>query len=120
MYRQPRKQFSAKQESLDVWQHLTRLLLVAVLVGLAILAVSFFAPQLEIQRQMEADNALVASRRDEVKRQRDELARRQHLLKTDPEYLEQFARDRLDLQREGETIIRIDRSSESTEDTEFQ
>jgi cell division protein FtsB len=32
------------------------------------------------------------------------------LLKTDKEYLETVARDRLDLQREGEYVVRIDRS----------
>ena len=93
-----------------MWQHLTRLLLAAVVVGLVILTVSFFGPQLKKQREMEEENAVLASRRDDVKRQRDELAKRQRLLKTDPEYLEIYARDRLDLKREGETIIRIDRS----------
>jgi cell division protein FtsB len=111
MYRQPRKQFSPQEESLDVWQRLTRLLLLLAFVGMAVLAMSFFAPQLEKQRAMEAENAELASLRDELRREFDLRKQQQRLLKTDPDYLEPFARDRLDLQREGETIIRIDRSS---------
>ena len=111
MYRQPRKQFSPEEESLDVWQRLTRLLLAAVLVGFAILAMSFFAPQLEKQKAMEAENEELAAVRDDLQRQLDQRLNQQRLLRTDPNYLEQFARDRLDLQKDGETIIRLDRSS---------
>ena len=111
MYRQPRKQFTPQQESLDVWQHLTRLLLAAVFVGVAILAMSFFAPQIDRQRSIEAESAELTSVRDDLVRQRDQRLGQQRLLRTDPEYLEQFARDRLDLQKDGEMIIRIDRSS---------
>jgi cell division protein FtsB len=111
MYRQPRKQFSPDQESLDVWQRLTQLLLVAVFVGVVVLVISFFGPQLERQRAMEAKNAELVGLRDDLQRQLDERHNQQRLLRTDPQYLEQFARDRLDLQRDGETIIRIDRSS---------
>jgi cell division protein FtsB len=111
MYRQPRKQFSPQQESLDVWQRLTQLLLLAVFVGIAILTMSFFAPQVEKQRSMEAENLELAAIRDDLQRQLDQRHNQQRLLRTDPEYFEQFARDKLDLQRDGETIIRIDRSS---------
>lgn len=111
MYRQPRKPFSPQDESLDVWQRLTRLLMLVVLVGVAVLVVSFFAPQLERQREMEAENTELASLRSDLQHQLDQRLNQQRLLRTDPEYLEQFARDRLDLQKEGETIIRIDRSS---------
>ncbi len=110
MYRQSRTQFSPQQESLDVWQRLTRLLLAAVFVGLIILTVSFFAPQLEKQRSMEAENAELAAVRDGLQRRFDQRVQQQVLLRTDPEYLESFIRDRLDVQKEGETIIRLDRS----------
>ena len=90
---------------------MTRLLLVAVFAGVGILAMSFFTPQLEKLRAMEADVAEHTALRDELQRQLDQRHNRQRLLRTDPEYLEQFARDKLDLQREGETIIRIDRTS---------
>lgn len=109
MYRQPRKQFSPQQESLDVWQRLTRMLLAAVFVGLAVLTVSFFAPQLELQREMEAENADLASVRDDLRKQYERRLQEQVLLRTDPDYLESFVRDRLDMQREGETIIRLER-----------
>ena len=120
MYRQPRKQFSAEQESLDVWQRLTRLLLAAVFAGIAVVTVSFFAPQLEKQREMEAENAGLVSVRDDLQRQLDLRRTQQRLLRTDPEYFEQFARDRLDLQKEGETIIRIDRTSETRRVSTFE
>ena len=114
MYRQPRKRFSPEQESLDVWQRLTRLLLAAVFVGIAILTMSFFAPQIEKQRAMEADNTDLACVRDDLRRQLDKRLNQQRLLRTDPKYMEQFARDRLDMQKEDELIIRMDYGSGNT------
>ena len=109
MYRQPRKPFSPQQESLDVWQRLTRMLLAAVFVGLAVLTVSFFAPQLERQREMEVENTELAAVRDDLRKQYERRLREQVLLRTDPEYLESIVRDRLDMQKEGETVIRLER-----------
>ena len=109
MYRQPRKPFSPQQESLDVWQRLTRMLLAAVFVGLGVLTVSFFAPQLERQREMEAENAELASVRDDLRKQYERRLREQSLLRQDPLYIESILRDRLDLQKEGETVIRLER-----------
>jgi len=40
------------------------------------------------------------------------LRQEHRLLKTDREYLENVARDRLNMQREGEYIIRIEREDE--------
>ena len=108
MYLKPRKQFSPQQESLDVWQRLTRLLLAAVFVGFAVLTVSFFAPQLERQRAMEVENTDLALARDDLQRQLDLLLRKQERLRADPEYLEPILRDRLNLQRPGETVINIE------------
>lgn len=36
------------------------------------------------------------------------LLREKNLLKTDPEYIENIARDKLDLMKPGETIYRLD------------
>ena len=111
MYRRPRKQFSPEQESLDVWQRLTRLLLFGVFVGLGVLVFSFFGPQIERQRAMEEENAVLATVRDDLQRQVDQRRNQQRLLQTDRNYFEQVARDKLDLQKDGELIIRIDRTS---------
>ena len=42
-----------------------------------------------------------------------ELQKQYDLMKNDREYLETVARDRLDLMRDGETIIRLDRSGDA-------
>jgi cell division protein FtsB len=47
--------------------------------------------------------------RDEAQGRRDLLASRLEWLRTDANFLETIARDRLDLYRDGEFIIRIDR-----------
>ncbi|MGI9242722.1 MAG: FtsB family cell division protein [Verrucomicrobiales bacterium] len=88
---------------------MTRLLLAAVLVGLIVLTVSFFAPQLEKQRAMELENADLEKIRNDLQRQYDLRLQEQVLLRTDREYLEAYIRDRLDMQREGETVVRISR-----------
>lgn len=46
--------------------------------------------------------------RDTLKSERDKLLRRMEWIKNDNAYLETVARDRLNLQKEGEYVLRID------------
>lgn len=84
--------------------------LLRVLIGLALLGVVLlsFLPELEVQRRQNARREELAA---ELRREQEELAKRTRqgdLLQNDPAYLESVARDRLDLMKEGETIILLD------------
>jgi cell division protein FtsB len=91
-----------------VWHTLNRLLIIMILLAGAVMAVMYFLPEVHTLHDMK-------SHRDALQVQRDELAnsgrqkdRQVELLKNDPEYVETIARDRLDLKKPGETVIRMD------------
>ena len=68
-----------------------------------------FGPELDRQQEMQSEinrlTQIEAGKKEQVVRLRQE----HRLLKTDKEYLESVARDRLELQRPGEYIFRIER-----------
>lgn len=91
-----------------LWQRLNRLLaLLALGAFLVVVGLAFYPvweKQQEMQRSLEKLRADVA----EQKALFDQRTRQVHLLKSDPEYVETLARDRLDVMKPGETIFRIE------------
>jgi cell division protein FtsB len=70
-----------------------------------------YVPQFKKKKETEAH---VEQLKAELAKQKELLARRKReedLLKNDPQYLETVARDKLDLMKEGEIIIRIEPTS---------
>jgi len=67
---------------------------------------------LDRQDELKAEQHRLELIRNERETQVVRLRQEHRLMKTDREYLEAIARDRLDLQREGEFVIRIDREEE--------
>jgi len=93
----------------NLWKALSRMMEV-VLYGLAVLLLAkLFWPEVErqkgLQMELDAKSRTLEKRESEVARLRLEHT----LLKTDKEYLETVSRDRLNMQKEGEYIIRIER-----------
>ena len=91
-----------------VWHALNKLLVILILLASAIMAVLYFMPEVRYLHDMQG-------RRDELRAEKDQRAallkkkqREMDLLKNDPEYVETIARDKLDLMKPGETIIRMD------------
>jgi cell division protein FtsB len=88
---------------------LNRLAFAALFLSLGAVAVVMTLPQRKKTAEME--QAL----RDVRERECETLARREHhqaelrALKEDPKFLELKARDRLDMYREGEKVLRFDR-----------
>ena len=94
-------------EGLDVWQRLTRLLAVMVVLVVGALAFVYFVPEKEKLNELKATNARLTERRDQL------LAQKAEKLRLEKEsdrsaYLEVIGRDLLNLQLPGETVIRID------------
>jgi cell division protein FtsB len=99
--------FHARREA-SVWQRLNRVLAALLLLAGLLVAVSLFLPR---YKQLSQSRAQIDALQLEVTQQRNVLARRSrevNLLKNDPEYLEIIARDRLDLMKPGETILRLE------------
>jgi len=81
---------------------------VALIIACAVLIAGFtFYPEWVRLSDMKINLAKEKAHLEELQKlasdQKDEV----HLLKTDREYLEIIARDRLDLMKEGETIFRL-------------
>lgn len=92
----------------DLWHRLNLLAGVFVLAGFLLTIGVIFYPVLQKQRDMRAhldrlDGEKIAKTADlrKVQRQID-------LLRSDPEYVETIARDRLNLMKNGETVFRIE------------
>lgn len=95
-----------------LWKRLSRVMEAVIYVLLVLAVVKLFGPELERRDELEAEKRRLASIRDEKDSRVVRLRQEYRLLKTDKTYLETVARDRLNLQREDEHIVRIDRGDE--------
>jgi len=91
-----------------VWHSLNRLLIALIAFTFVALIACAFVPELKHWReQIDQDDDLRAQVQSE-KLLVAQHGREEDLLRTDPEYIETIARDRLDMMKQGETIYRID------------
>lgn len=91
------------------WKRLSRGMEVLIYVLLVLGALKLFGPEWRRRDDLEAERQRLAHIREEKESRLVRLRQEYRLLKTDKEFLESVARDRLNLQREGEHIVRIDR-----------
>ena len=96
----------------NIWRRLSRVMEVVIYVLLALVVYKLFGPELDRQDELKGEKKRLEQIRNEREEQVVRLRQEHRLMKTDREYLETIARDRLDLQREGEFVIRIDRDEE--------
>ena len=82
-----------------------------VLVLLGCVAVALLSvPEVKELKRLEAELAYTKEQEAEAQARKDQKRRELDAIKEDPEYLELRARDRLDMQRSGERIFRIERA----------
>ena len=103
------KRFKVDQLEFNVWQRLTRVLVIAAFTGFAMLVFSFFVPEWEQLQEMDRENAMLQARLDKLTSDRRDRLQDELHTSTDIGYLEVVARDRLNLQLPGEVIFRIQR-----------
>ena len=99
--------FRGRREA-SIWQQLNRVLRVLLGLVLVLVIISFFVPQ---HRRLARERSDVEALRAQVETEKgilDRQTRENALLKSDPVYLENIARDKLDLMKPGETIIRME------------
>lgn len=95
-----------------IWRRLSRVMEVVIYVLLAFAVYKLFGPELDRQAELDSEINRLTQIRDGKNGYAAKLRQEHRLLKTDREYLENVARERLALQRDGEYIIRIDRELE--------
>ncbi|MEY2481126.1 MAG: hypothetical protein QOI04_2053 [Verrucomicrobiota bacterium] len=99
--------FRARRDA-TLWQRLNRLLRILLFLAIWLVIVSLFVPPYKKLSQSRNDIERLQGQRDEQKILLARQTREVSLLKTDATYLETFARDRLDVMKEGETIFRLE------------
>ncbi|MGK0184970.1 MAG: cell division protein FtsB [Verrucomicrobiales bacterium] len=98
----------ASPEKETIWQTLSRITVTLIIVAALGVALTFFIPELDHQKALDRDIVRLEAERQEALATRDDLKRELRLLNDDPEYLEIKARDRLNMYKEGETILQIE------------
>ena len=101
-------QFERRREQGGGFRVLNRLLILVIIVGLCVGAVITSVP---IFKQYQDQNQKISQYQKELAREKALYVRRvreEKLLKNDPAYLEIVSRDRLDVMKLGETIIRLE------------
>lgn len=96
----------------DLWQRLSRVMEVFLYLLILAAILRLFWPEVEKQRALNAELAHVEREKAEREARVAELREEYGLLKSDRDYIETVARDQLDMAREGEYIIRIERPEE--------
>lgn len=98
-----------RKTSLNLWERMSRVMEVIIYVLLILAFARLFAPELEKQKDLQTEleklEAIKFEKETKVNRLRSEHSN----LISDRNYLEAVARDRLNLQREGEYVIHIER-----------
>lgn len=106
-----RKKVSATQ---PVWNTLNRLIVFLIFVAVGTVLFFFFQPELSKLSDMQRRVAELEATQERITIEQLRLEREKELLTTDPEYLENIARDKLDLMKPGETIFRLDARTAAT------
>ena len=90
-----------------VWRAVTKLLAWLVAMTLVCISLAYFKPQLDRQTRIELELASLRAEKSRLSTENHRLKSRLEWLKQDPDFLEILSRDRLDLARKGETVIRF-------------
>ena len=101
------REFEAHRSG-GVWHILNRLMMGAIVLAILVGGILAFIP---ISKQRNEESLRIEQLRAEIAKQKLLLARQtreEELLRNDPAYLETKARDKLDLMKPGETIIRLE------------
>lgn len=96
----------------NIWQRLSRVTEVIIYVFCFLAVAKMFWPEVERQEELNVEMAKLDIVLEERREHVGQLRQEHELLKNDREFLETVSRDRLNLMRDGEYIIRIERGDE--------
>jgi len=97
-----------RQSGGNIWAtlvHITQAITVIVLLSGLML---FFYPVIQKTHRLQTDKAKIQSAIVKAQEQQQQLQLETEHMKSDPAYVEHIARDKLNMGRPGETIIRFD------------
>lgn len=97
-----------KRREQTVWHSLNRVVATLIVFAVIILVLCAFLPLLKQQRDLSENARNLKADIEKKKAVVARSVREEDLLRNDPAYVETIARDRLDLMKEGETVLRLD------------
>jgi len=101
-------EFSYRHRSERSWMHhLSGVLRSLIALTAVIIVIGLFWPELQRQREIARQNTELEATIAKEEQKLAERTRQLDWLRNDPQYVELLARDRLNLQKEGETIFRF-------------
>jgi cell division protein FtsB len=106
--------FRRRRSSAPVWTTLNRFIVFLIFLAAGTVIFFFFQPELNQLDEMRRNHTELQAREEQVLIEQLRLNREKELLATDPSYLENIARDKLDLMKPGETIFRLDSRPSAT------
>ena len=97
-----------RQSGGNIWATLLPIIQGAIMVGALAVVGLFFVPVLQTENRHKAELERIQLQIANAQDQQRELLLETELMKNDPSYVEHIARDRLNMGRPGETILRFD------------
>ena len=92
----------------SIWQRINRLLWALLILTMVAFIIGSFLPELEKQRTEAASRERLHRLIDEQRALHSRYERQIGWLQNDPEYLATLIRDKFDMMKEGETILRLE------------
>lgn len=100
--------FRRRRATAPVWTTLNRFIVFLIFLAAGTVIFFFFQPELNKLEEMRRNHSELEAKEEQILIEQLRLTREKELLTTDPTYLENIARDKLDLMKPGETIFRLD------------
>ena len=97
----------------NIWQRLSRVTEGIIYVFCFLAVAKMVWPEVERQEELNVEMAKLDIVLEERREHVGQLRQEHELLKNDREFLETVSRDRLNLMRDGEYVIRIERGEEA-------
>jgi len=97
-----------RQQPPTIWKFLTKMVFIFIFLVCGAVLFFLFQPEWTRLTDMRRHHSELEKSKEQAMIDQQRLIRQKKLLKTDPEYIENIARDKLDLMKPGETIYRLD------------
>ena len=98
-----------RQSGGNIWATLVPVIQGGIIVGLIAVVGLFFVPVLNTEQGYKDEKATLQNRVSAAEEEQAQLKLETEHMKNDPAYVENIARDQLNMGKPGETIIRFDR-----------
>ena len=98
----------------SIWQRINRLLWALLILAMVAFIIGSFLPELEKQHTEQASRERLHRLIDEQRALHSRYERQIGWLQNDPEYLATLIRDKFDMMKDGETILRLEPAKAAT------